>query len=161
VRATGFEKVRLPLLSRAGDTPEIEALAERRLADEYDAAQERSDVSVKGQHGAHVPDKNVRATAADIVLARKETHEARAILERPRFLASFRSPVNAVIGDRQGTDEALVTANSRPSQHSQNLNSRWQEGVRATSLNTADRTVPSRSQVRYRRRFDGSAPALV
>jgi hypothetical protein len=36
--------VRLPLLSRAGDTLEIEALAERRLADEYDAAQERSDV---------------------------------------------------------------------------------------------------------------------
>lgn len=98
-RATGFEKVRLPLLSRAGDTLEIEALAERRLADEYDAAQERSDVSVKGQHGAHVPDKNVRPTAADIVLARKETQEARAILDAETAIPGIvRSTVNAVIG---------------------------------------------------------------
>jgi predicted nucleotidyltransferase len=54
-------------------------LAKRRLADEYDAAQERGELSVKGQHGVHVPNKNMRATAADVGLSRKEPHEARLI----------------------------------------------------------------------------------
>jgi hypothetical protein len=41
----------------------------------------------------------VRATAADIVLARKETHEARAILDAETAIPGIvRSTVNAVIG---------------------------------------------------------------
>jgi hypothetical protein len=60
---------------------EIEALAKRRLADEYDAAQERGEVRKHGQRGKDVPDKNIfsPATAADVGLFRKEIHEARAI----------------------------------------------------------------------------------
>jgi hypothetical protein len=57
----------------------IEAGAKRRLADEYDAAQKRGEVSVQGQHGDHVPAENMRATAADIGLTRKQVHEARLI----------------------------------------------------------------------------------
>jgi NADH:ubiquinone oxidoreductase subunit E len=61
------------------DALEIEAGAKRRLADEYDAAQVRGEVSAKGQHGAHVPDENMRATAADLGLSRKDIHEARQV----------------------------------------------------------------------------------
>lgn len=42
-----------------------------------DAAQERGEVAVQGQHGAHVPDGNMTATAADVGLSRKDEHEAR------------------------------------------------------------------------------------
>jgi hypothetical protein len=59
----------------------IEALAKRRLADEYDAAQARGEVAGHGggrgnQHVAKVPDGNV-ATVADLDLTRKAVHEAR------------------------------------------------------------------------------------
>jgi len=55
------------------DALELEAGAKRRLADEYDAAQERGEI---GKQGAHVPDGNMRA---DDILPRKELHEAREI----------------------------------------------------------------------------------
>lgn len=61
------------------DALEIEAGAKRRLADEYDAAQERGEVV--GPHGggdSTVPNRNA-ATAADLGLSRKEIHEARKI----------------------------------------------------------------------------------
>lgn len=62
------------------DALEIEAGAKRRLADEYDAAQERGEVvgPRDGQHIA-VPDGNGKATAADLGLTRKDIHEARTI----------------------------------------------------------------------------------
>lgn len=57
------------------DALEIESLAKRRLADEYDAAQERGEVAGSGQYSRsaseHLP------TADDIGLSRKEIHEAR------------------------------------------------------------------------------------
>jgi hypothetical protein len=58
------------------DALEIEAQAKRRLADEYDAAQERGEVQLRGGDGtskAEVP------TANDIGLSHKEIHEARII----------------------------------------------------------------------------------
>jgi hypothetical protein len=63
------------------DALEIEALANRRLADEYDAAQGRGEVGQPGTRTDLVPKKNgVRAaTAADVGLSRKEIHEARQI----------------------------------------------------------------------------------
>lgn len=63
------------------DALEIEAAAKRRLADEYDAAQERGEVAGHGGgRNFKVPDGNVEpATAADIGLSRKEIHEARTI----------------------------------------------------------------------------------
>lgn len=55
------------------DALEIEAGAKRRLADEYDAAQERGEVA---KQGAHVSEENMRASD---ILPRKQMHEARAI----------------------------------------------------------------------------------
>ncbi|AEG54053.1 hypothetical protein GOB42_27050 [Sinorhizobium meliloti] len=60
------------------DALEIESLAKRRLANEYDAAQERGEVARKGKP-VNVPDGNIKATAADIGLSRKDVHEARLI----------------------------------------------------------------------------------
>lgn len=52
----------------------------RRLADEYDAAQERGEVATgRDGPGAGVLDGNAKATAAEIGLSRKDVHEARAI----------------------------------------------------------------------------------
>jgi hypothetical protein len=55
--------------------------AKRRLADEYDAAQERGEVAAHGgergnQHVANVPAGNV-ATVADLGLTRKATDKTR------------------------------------------------------------------------------------
>jgi N6-adenosine-specific RNA methylase IME4 len=65
------------------DALEILAKAKRKLADEYDAAQERGEVAGHGgkrgnQHAAKVGDDNV-ATVADIGLTRPEVFEARQI----------------------------------------------------------------------------------
>ena len=57
------------------DALEIEAAAKRRLADEYDAAQERGEVM--GRSRACVGDDNAPATAADLGLRRDQIHEAR------------------------------------------------------------------------------------
>lgn len=57
------------------DALEIEALAKRRLADEYDAAQARGEVAGQGK-----PSKREGlATVAEIGLSHKEVHEARQI----------------------------------------------------------------------------------
>ena len=64
------------------DALEIESLAKRRLADEYDTAQERGEVAGPGQYArSNVPDENVcpTPTAADIGLSRKEIHNARRV----------------------------------------------------------------------------------
>lgn len=58
---------------------EIEAKANDRLADEYDAAQKRGEVAGNGQRGKAVPDGNSLATAADLGLTRKDIHEARQV----------------------------------------------------------------------------------
>lgn len=56
----------------------IESNAKRRLADEYDAAQERGEVASPGQHRA-VQDGNSRATSDDIGFTRRAIMEARQI----------------------------------------------------------------------------------
>ncbi|MDA1308602.1 MAG: hypothetical protein O2985_03245 [Proteobacteria bacterium] len=60
---------------------EIEALAKHRLADEYDAAQERGEVAGNGQRGKAVPDENSFSppTSVDLGLSRKEIYEARLV----------------------------------------------------------------------------------
>lgn len=60
------------------DALEIESMAKRRLADEYDAAQERGEVASVGKP-VIVPDGNNKPTAEDIGLTRKEIFEARQI----------------------------------------------------------------------------------
>lgn len=59
------------------DALEIEAAAKRRLADEYDAAQERGEVAKNGQPSRSMLEQ--LPTAADIGLSRKDIHEARQI----------------------------------------------------------------------------------
>jgi len=60
------------------DAALIEARAKMRLADEYDAAQERGEVAGHGGgRNFKVPTGNVETTTADIGLSRKEIHEAR------------------------------------------------------------------------------------
>jgi hypothetical protein len=77
---------RLPMpRSCQADALEIEALAKRRLADEYDAAQERGEVIGRKGGGSTLPSlKGV--TSADVGLTYKEIHEARTIrdVEKPR-----------------------------------------------------------------------------
>lgn len=63
------------------DALEIEARAKRRLADEYDAAQERGEAQrAGGDRKTIVPDKNNDPpTVTDLGLTRKQVHEAREI----------------------------------------------------------------------------------
>ncbi|WP_223425447.1 hypothetical protein [Tateyamaria pelophila] len=56
---------------------EIEAAAKRRLADEYDGAQERGEVAKRGWESG--VDKRNTTTAADLGLRRDQIHEARLI----------------------------------------------------------------------------------
>lgn len=60
-----------------------ESMAKRRLADEYDAAQDRGDVAKAGGDKGKLPDGNF-ATAADIGLTHKEIHEARQLRDAER-----------------------------------------------------------------------------
>lgn len=60
------------------DALEIEAQAKRRLADEYDAAQERGEVA--SGRPKSIPEQNTfQPTMADVGLTAKEVHEAREI----------------------------------------------------------------------------------
>ncbi len=61
------------------DALEIESMAKRRLADEYDAAQERGEVAGQGKPGVNIPDEKVLPTVTEIGLTSKEVHEARQI----------------------------------------------------------------------------------
>ena len=62
------------------DGAEIEALAKRRLADEYDAAQERGEVQRPGgDRTSIVPLGNNAPTVTDLGLTRKQVHEARQV----------------------------------------------------------------------------------
>ncbi len=70
-----------------GHALEIRARAEMRLAEEYDAAQERGEVAKAGQYErANVVADNVSkpATAADLGLRRDEIHEARKLRDAER-----------------------------------------------------------------------------
>lgn len=56
----------------------IETQAQCRLADEYDAVQERGELRTKGgDYTSNVPKQNLAPTANDVGLTRKQVHEAR------------------------------------------------------------------------------------
>jgi hypothetical protein len=61
------------------DALEIEAMAKRRLADEYDAAQERGEVGKRGDFGGVTSRGEDTPTAAEVGLTHKDIHEARQI----------------------------------------------------------------------------------
>ena len=88
------------------DALEIEAAAKRRLADEYDAAQERGEVqTVGGDRVSNVPKQNNAPTASEIGLSRKDIHEARII----------RDAENADPGIVRRTVNAAIDAGEEPS----------------------------------------------
>lgn len=77
-RAKGAHDELIAKVHRAqADALEIEAMAKRRLADEYDAAQERGEVSAG--RPKTLPGGNTSATVADLGLTSKDIHEARQI----------------------------------------------------------------------------------
>lgn len=64
---------------------EIEACAKRRLADEYDAAQDRGEVQKPGgDRVSNVPGRNNAPTVSDLGLSRKDIHEARLVRDAER-----------------------------------------------------------------------------
>ncbi len=80
-KAKGAHDALIAAAHRAqADALEIEAKAKRRLADEYDAAQERGEVKANGgDRVSTVSKKNSAPSASDIGLTRKDIHEAREI----------------------------------------------------------------------------------
>jgi hypothetical protein len=78
-KAKGAHDTLIAAAHRAqADALEIEAGAKRRLADEYDAAQERGDVARNGGDKSRIPNEN-SAKVTDIGLTHKDIHEARII----------------------------------------------------------------------------------
>ena len=80
----------------------IRARAEMRLAEEYDAAQDRGEVATHGQRGPKkdVEESNVfsPATAADLGLRRDEIHEARKLRDAERaYPGIVQSTINNMI----------------------------------------------------------------
>jgi len=79
-KAKGAHDTLIAAAHRAqADALEIEAMAKRRLADEYDAAQERGEVGKRGDFGGVTSRGEDTPTAADLGLSHKEIHEARLI----------------------------------------------------------------------------------
>jgi hypothetical protein len=77
-KAKGAHDTLIAAAHRAqADALEIEAQAKRRLADEYDAAQERGEVATG--RPKTIPGGNTSATVAEIGLSSKEIHDARTI----------------------------------------------------------------------------------
>jgi hypothetical protein len=80
---------------KQADALEIEAQAKRRLADEYDAVQERGEVATVGKRSQPERLQSAPPNAADIGLSRKDIHEARIIRdaeqENPGIIRRARS----------------------------------------------------------------------
>lgn len=107
------------------DALDIEAQAKRRLADEYDAAQERGEVGQSGSRTDLVPNGNeVKPTAADIGLSRKQIHEARIVRDAEAAdpgivrrttdseISAGRAPTRAAV--RRAAKEATGHETTRP-----------------------------------------------
>lgn len=88
------------------DALEIEALANRRIADEYDAAQARGEVQTRGGDGSS---KAELPTAADIGLTGKDIHEARQIRDAEQAQPGIvRATLDAALDAGEGPTKADV-----------------------------------------------------
>lgn len=96
------------------DALEIEAMAKRRLADEYDAAQLRGEVAAQGKPS----DTEGLATVADIGLSHKDIHEARQIRDAEEtYPGIVRRVLDGALEAGEEPTKALVnraTAKRRP-----------------------------------------------
>jgi hypothetical protein len=93
----------------------IESLAKERLADEYDAAQERGDVARLGtnQKQLGLPEQKTRpATVEDIGLTHKQVHEARLIRDAETADPGIvrRTVDNAVVAGEEPTKAKVRSA---------------------------------------------------
>lgn len=90
------------------DAAEIEFLAKRRLADEYDAAQSRGEVAKPGR--SNVGDADI-STVDDLGLTRQSIHEARQIRDAEAASPGvIREALNNMLADgREPTKTALKT----------------------------------------------------
>ncbi len=93
---------------------------EWRLADEYDAAQERGEVQRPGgDRVSNVPERNNAPTVADLGLTRKQIHEARQIRDaeevEPGIVSRTRDPRpdNREEPTRAALREAVINAATR------------------------------------------------
>lgn len=77
-KAKGAHDTLIAAAHRAqADALEIEAAAKRRLADEYDAAQERGEIGKRGDFGGVTSRGEDTPTVSDIGLTHKAVHDAR------------------------------------------------------------------------------------
>lgn len=94
----------------------IESQAKRRLADEYDSAQDRGEVARLGDNLPSVPDGNSKPTTADLGFTRKAIMEARQIRDaEARDPGIVERTVNAAIerGDEPTRAEVKRVINGR------------------------------------------------
>mgnify|MGYP001121873365 CR=1 FL=1 len=105
-KAKGAHDTLIAAAHRAqADALEIEAQAKRRLADEYDAAQERGEVA--SGRPKTIPGGNTSATVSEIGLSSKEIHEARLIRDAE---ATEPGIVRRVLDDKLERDEEPTRA---------------------------------------------------
>ncbi|AMJ59394.1 hypothetical protein [Bosea sp. PAMC 26642] len=101
LRTAGFERAL-----------EIEATAKRRLADEYDAAQERGEIATKADQNLLPEQKKV--SVAEIGLTHKDIHEARTIRDAkvnvPGILKKTRLPTSKQQQNRDSDDQRKALA---------------------------------------------------
>ena len=139
-RLSGAKDAHDTLIAKAhryqADALEIEARAKRRLADEYDAAQERGEVASGSVRTDIVPGENdVRpATAADIGLTRKDIHEARQFRDAERADPGI---VRRVLDDRLANREEPTKTALR-----QAVIEAAQQGLRGGGFSTPSRKNP-------------------
>jgi hypothetical protein len=88
----------------------IQAAAQRRLADEYDAAQERGEVAKLGTNQSGVPEQNTRpATAEELGISRKDVHDARIIRDAEKAEPGIvKRTVDAAVKSGKGPTKADV-----------------------------------------------------
>lgn len=91
-----------------GDALEIEAQAQCRLADEYDAAQERGEVKTVGKpKKQNVPYGNNSLTVEETGLTRKRVHEARLVRDAEKAKPGL---IERTINDKLSAGEAPTRA---------------------------------------------------
>jgi len=95
-----FNEIRAKITRAQAEALEIEAAANRRLADEYDAAQERGEVRANGERSFSAPEK----VSGLVLVPPKQLHEARII----------RDAEEAHPGIVKETIEAAVAAGEEP-----------------------------------------------
>jgi hypothetical protein len=97
------------IIDAQGNAVEIMAHAKRRLAEEYEAAQERGDVAKIGDNLPSVTKQNSKPTTADIGMSRKEIHEGRLIRDAEQIEPGIvRRTLDAAAGRAGGTVEAVA-----------------------------------------------------